>query len=237
MIELLRIEGGRMTRRRHLPGVLIILMLVMFSPIASGLDGQIDFVDGEVWIESSDGRQTADFGSIVELGDLLVTGTDGVVIVSLGDGARIKLRENSRVEIGINETTPSVGLEQGGLFAQVRRIGGRQTRFEVTTPTTVAGVRGTEFFAAYGRTIEDRPDLWLCVNEGAVEVAVRQTGSTTIVEEGEGVNVLNGTRTTDPRFFPWTQDLNWNFDPEQGEVRDNTDLNGAYSDLLDQDYD
>ena len=98
-------------------------------------------------------------------------------------------------------------------------------------------MRGTEFFVAYGRTIEDEPDLWLCVNEGAVEVSVPSTGQSVVVEEGEGINILAGLRTTEPKFYPWTLELNWNFDAESGGVFDDTDLDGAYADLLNQDYD
>ena len=214
-----------------------LVLLVLFAAAAGAQDGQVEYVEGDVWIESQGRRRLADFGSSVEAGDLVITGRDGVAVVSVGQGSQIKLRENTVVVIEQALAGGSVGLRQGGIFARVNRsvAGGRA--FQVTTPTVVAGVRGTEFFVAYGRAIEERPDVWLCVNEGSVEVAVRDTGATTIVREGEGVNILAGIRTTDPRFFPWTTGLNWNFDPQAGDVRDTTNLDAAYSDLLDQDYD
>ncbi len=70
-----------------------------------------------------------------------------------------------------------------------------------------------------------------------MEVTVPQTGESTVVPKGEGVNILAGIRVTDPRFYEWTTELNWNFDPDSGEVIDETDLDQAYADLLDQDYD
>ena len=224
-------------RRLSLQSSSLLLMILTLAPTLTIAQGQIDFVDGEVWIESGGERTRADFGSQVETGDFVITGNDGVAVVSVNAGTQIKLRENSRVEIAPGGNSEAVGLRSGGLFARVNRAVERTTRFEVQTPTLVAGVRGTEFFVAFGRTIEDLPDVWLCVNEGAVEVAVPRSGSTTLVEAGEGINVLSGTRATDPRFYPWTTRLNWNFDPEAGEVRDTTDLDAAYSDLLDQDYD
>ena len=90
---------------------------------------------------------------------------------------------------------------------------------------------------AFGRTIDDNPDIWLCVNEGTVEVAIVESDESVLVEEGEGINIVGGNRLTKPRFYPWTQKLNWNSDPRAGEVSDRTDLDQAYSDLLDQDYD
>jgi hypothetical protein len=153
----------------------------------------------------------------------------------------VKLRENTRLLIESVSENAAVTLNSGGVFARVARqaadVGRVLSGFEVRTPSVVAGVRGTEFFVAYGRTIEEEPDLWLCVNEGQVAVSIPETGEETLVAEGEGINILGGTRATDPRFYPWTRDLNWNMDPTEGDVADDTDLDAAYADLLDQDYD
>ena len=61
------------------------------------------------------------------------------------------------------------------------------------------------------------------------------------VTEGEvakiqGINIVGGQKLTAPRRYAWTRRLNWNTDPARGEVVDRTDLDQAYSDLLDQDY-
>lgn len=224
------------TSRRPIPLLLVLLFIVGMTVEAQ--DARVEYVDGDVWVESGETRQIADFGTPLAEGDRVITGANGVAVVTVSAGSQIKLRENTVVTIDAQTTAGSVELEQGGIFARVRQAatgGGRS--FEVRTPTVVAGVRGTEFFVAYGRTIEDLPDVWLCVNEGAVEIEVREVDEVTVVEEGEGVNILSGIRATEPRFYAWTTQLNWNFDPDEGEVRDTTDLDGAYSDLLDQDYD
>jgi hypothetical protein len=70
-----------------------------------------------------------------------------------------------------------------------------------------------------------------------VEVAILDTRDTLIVEEGKGINIIGGTNLTSPQRYPWTRKLNWNMDPAAGAVEDRTDLEQAYSDLLDQDYD
>ena len=59
----------------------------------------------------------------------------------------------------------------------------------------------------------------------------------TIIREGEGINIIGGEKLTEPKRYRWTKQLNWNMNPEIGDVQDRTDLNQAYSDLLDQDYD
>ena len=45
-----------------------------------------------------------------------------------------------------------------------------------------------------------------------------------------------GRRTTKPQPYAWTRALNWGMEPERGVVDDETDLDGAYSNLRDQDY-
>lgn len=220
--------------RRHVPTVMLVFGFV--ATVATAQDARVEYVAGDVWVEQEGSRTPADFGMELETGDRVVTGSDGTAVVTVREGAQIKLRESTAVVIG-GETT-SVDLQSGGIFARVQRAAtGGAREFSVRTPTVVAGVRGTEFFVAYGRTIEELADVWLCVNEGSVEVAVSDSDRVTIVNEGEGINILNGRRPTDPRFFPWTTGLNWNFDPEEGDIRDDTDLDAAYSDLLDQDYD
>jgi hypothetical protein len=226
------------TKLRRLVPLVSASLLLIVGTVAGAQDGRIEYVEGDVWIETDGRRAVADFGMELSEGDLVVTGTDGVAVVTVTEGSQIKLRENTVVAIDTRTTSGSVDLRQGGIFARVRQAATGESRsFSVRTPTVVAGVRGTEFFVAYGRTIESLPDVWLCVNEGSVEISILDRDESTVVNEGEGVNILSGTRATDPRFYPWTTDLNWNFDPSEGEVRDSTDLDAAYGDLLDQDYD
>ena len=213
----------------------IALTLVAGAVFAADVS-RIEYVEGDVWVESAGQRTFADFGTGLSPGDLVITGENGVAVIRVSESSQIKLRENTTVAVDDVAGVGSVELRQGGLFARAQRVATGRA-FEVRTPTVVAGVRGTDFFVAYGRTIEDRPDLWLCVNSGSVEVSIPETGDVTVVNEGEGVNILAGLRTTQPRFYPWTLELNWNFDPAEGDVRDTTDLDGAYADLLDQDYD
>ena len=98
-------------------------------------------------------------------------------------------------------------------------------------------VRGTEFFIAYGRTVEENPDVWLCVNEGSVAVVV-ESGDEVVVNEGEGVNILSGSRITDPRFFPWTEKPELEHRPPRPDRFGIPPISTlAYSDLLDIDYD
>jgi hypothetical protein len=216
-------------------------LLFLISPSLLADQGLIEYFEGEVSIVRGNEDFFADFGEPLVAGDLVITGAGSIAVIRINDRVQVKLREDTHLWIESVTGNPAVTLTSGGVFARVAKsletIGRRAAGFEVKTPTVVAGVRGTEFFVAYGRTVEEEPDLWLCVNEGLVEVLVPSTGEAVNVEEGEGINILAGIRATEPRFFPWTQKLNWNFDPGVGKIEDKTDLDAAYADLLDQDYD
>ncbi len=201
---------------------------------AAALEGRVVYADGEVAVLRGARELAAEVGMPVSAGDSVRTGADGTAIVELAGQGELKLRENTTVALDSLGERSSVSLSAGGLFARVvRRMTGR---FLVRTQTAVAGVRGTEFFVAYGRKLDRNPDIWLCVNEGSVEVTVPDTGESVVVEEGKGINIVAGTRLTSPRPYAWTRSLNWNTDPASGTVVDRTDLDQAYSDLLDQDY-
>ena len=222
-------------KRTSIP--LLFFSLLLF-PIASlfAADGVITYIIGTVQVVSGGRESSAVIGQDVFEGDIVRTGPDGLAIVQLSSAGEIKLRQSSEIGIDVSRANAAtVEIRRGGLFSRVRRDFAGD--FNVRSETVVAGVRGTEFFVAYGRTIDDRPDLWLCVNTGAVEVAIAGTDRSTFVRAGEGINVVAGERLTDPRRYRWTLDLNWNMDPTVGDVIDETDLEQAYSDLLDQDYD
>ncbi|AFG36837.1 FecR family protein [Spirochaeta africana] len=218
-------------------GILLVTALLFGASGAAlwGQQGRVVYLLGSVQLHRAAGTTTAVIGSATEVGDIIETGSDGTAIIALADGAEVKLRENTSLRIDSLGDDILVNLESGGAFAQVSGRVQRESRFRMQARGTVAGVRGTKFFMAYGRTIEDEPDIWLCVADGLVNVAAG--GQSADVRAGEGINVLASARVTQPRFYPWTLELNWNMDPEAGDVVDRTDLEQAYSDLLDQDYD
>lgn len=239
MIELVRRGWSVRPARTFVVGIAVLSTLVALPGIAQSQVAVVSYVEGEVWIERDGNRVAAQFGDELSAAHRVVTGAAGVAIVRLNEESSIKLRSETAVLIGSVTRPARIELDRGGVFARVARQAteGRGGAFQLRARTVVAGVRGTEFFVAYGRTVEDAPDVWLCVNEGEVDVSVSDTGASTVVREGEGVNILAASRVTDPRFYDWTTQLNWSFDPAAGEVKDTTDLDAAYSDLLDQDYD
>jgi ferric-dicitrate binding protein FerR (iron transport regulator) len=212
------------------------LFIFLAAAEVGAAEGDIVYTVGQVTVQRDADTLPAEIGMPVGEGDVVRTAADGVAVISLLSGAELKLRENTTLALdSVGQSSASVNLTAGSVFSRVNRrlISG----FSVRTDTAVMGVRGTEFFVAYGRKIDRYRDVWVCVNDGTVEVQIPGTEDTLLVEEGKGINIVGGTNLTSPQRYPWTRKLNWNMDPAAGEVADHTDLNQAYSDLLDQDYD
>jgi len=224
-------------RKKRIPALIVTLLWACVLPAAlSALTGQVVYTEGDVAIRSgSSGVRDAAIGDKLGQGDVVQTAANALAVIDLANGTTVKLREKTTLAIdSIGEETV-VSLRAGGAFASiVKKLTGH---FSMRTGTAVAGVRGTQFFIAYGRTIDSQPDVWLCVNAGTVEVELPASGQTVLVKEGLGVNIVGGAKLTVPRRFPWTLRLNWNMDSQNGKVADSTNLDQAYSDLLDQDYD
>ena len=200
----------------------------------SALDGKILYTEGTVTVTTGGSSQDAGPGTTVSAGDVVSTGADGLAVVDLSNATQIKLRENTSVTIGALGDNTQVSLSAGALFTRI--LGKLAGTFSVQAGMTTAGVRGTEFFVAFGRTVDQEPDVWLCVNSGTVDVSVASSGQHVLVPAGKGINIIGGAKLTPPRGYRWTKGLNWNMDPSSGSVEDHTSMNQAYDDLLNHDY-
>jgi ferric-dicitrate binding protein FerR (iron transport regulator) len=222
-------------RMTHVHARGLVLLLLLLPCAAFAINGQVVYTEGDVAWRSGGQTRDAAIGDSLGAGDVIITGPMSLAVIDLANGTTVKLKEKTTLAIdSIGEST-AVTLTAGAMFTTiVRKLTGR---FSVQTQTAVAGVRGTEFFIAYGRTIDAQPDVWLCVNSGAVEVSIPETGQTVVVRQGLGINIVGGARITNPKSYPWTRKLNWNINPASGGVDDRTSLEQAYSDLLNQDYD
>ena len=107
----------------------------------------------------------------------------------------------------------------------------KKYKYQVKTKQAAMGVRGTEFFVAYGKS----KDSWMCVNEGLVEVQSHSSNKKVLVKSGEGVRIDG--KVSDPKALPWTKKLNWKMTGNASDLENKVSIEDAYSDPLDQDYD
>lgn len=201
-------------------------------------DARVDFAAGAVTAETAGAKRQVKTGDALAAGDVIATAEAATAVVRLADGSRLKLRGGSRLQLtprAPSSRATEVMLILGGVFAQIaKRASGAE--FRVRTAGAVAAVRGTRFFTAFGRTRGSERDLWVCVDEGLVEVGSTSSKARKNVPAGQGVLIKGEKDVTKPQPYNWTKKLNWNMDPAKGTVEDKTSLDSAYSDLLDQDY-
>lgn len=206
------------------------------TPAPAG--AKLTHVVGTVSVESGANKGAAKEGQGLSSGDWVETAGKATAVIELPDGTGLKLKELSRFQLNLPDshgTTTSGLLSFGGVFAHVAKVL-QGYEFNVRTETAVAAVRGTEFFVAFGRTKKTGRDLWVCVNKGAVDVSTKASKTPLRVPAGKGILIKSGLDLTKPQAYEWTKKLNWNMDPKSGSVEDQTNLDSAYTDLLDQDY-
>lgn len=112
--------------------------------------GLFSVVKGTVTIESGGKKSTAKVDDKVFPGDILVTAADSRAKLTMVDRTALNLSENSKLKI---ESFPTKGekkgvllnLSHGKLRNEVKNTYDDKNKYEVKTPTAVAGVRGTDF--------------------------------------------------------------------------------------------
>ncbi len=215
-----------------------LLLALLAFPAAAADSARLVHATGDVTIQSGGSGRLGKSGDALASGDAVSTADGATAVIALPDGSRLKLKESSRASVALpTKSSPvtEIALSLGGIFAKVAKQA-KGARFQVRAGGAVAAVRGTEYFTAYGRARGKSRDLWVCVNEGAVDVETDRAKKPLLVPAGKGILIKSGADLTKPQAYDWTKTLNWNMDADAGGLEDKTNLDGAYSDLLDQDY-
>ncbi len=178
---------------------LLLLLLFMLSGFSLyALEGEIVYVEGSVDIKYASGDvDWADMGMYIETGDSIVTGDDGYAELEMEDGATVKISEDSIFALSSyesrGETRNAYQCVLGSMqYKFTRAVKADEPR--ITTPTTVCGVRGTEFTVVSGL---DGSALYV-VDDGSVAVSAK--GEEVVLGALEGVEVAPGSAPGEP--FP-----------------------------------
>nr|WP_258002328.1 FecR domain-containing protein [Burkholderia sp. WAC0059] len=112
-------------------------------------------------------------GSSLVEGDRIQTGDEGFATLELPDGTHLVILPNSLVEIGTLRQTVLTGsvdrvmnLRRGEVDSEVTHATKKDDRFQIRSPSVVAGVRGTRFRVDYA----DNGSTAVEVLDGAVGV-------------------------------------------------------------------
>ncbi|MFW6181941.1 MAG: FecR family protein [Spirochaetota bacterium] len=176
-------------KENHMPGGKALLLLAGLALLAvlvpAGLCAQdtvayVGELGGTVRVTRANPGEVmdAELGMLLSQGDMIKTeAASYAAVVFQDDGSRVKLGENSQLTLNTQrreqKLTKRLFLNVGKLWAKVTR--GRDTDFEVGTPTSVASVKGTRFIAED----DGRGQTWYWSLDDAIQVS-SDAGSVTI---------------------------------------------------------
>ncbi len=141
-----------------------LLLLVSFGTIneaafAAGAHGVFRVVKGKVSVKSAQSGQVvrARLGSKVLPGDVISTEKDSRAKIVMVDNNEINISPESEIKIEKYEFDPNQGKKDvllNVIYGKVRskveqKYDGRTSKFQVKTPSAIAGVRGTDFITGY----------------------------------------------------------------------------------------
>lgn len=182
------------------------------SAWAAGPVATATSVEGRVTVERGEQRTPLATGGEILEGDRLRTAADGRVELAFVDGSRLTL--TALGDLTVERYLWDEGQARQSLFAMasgrlrsyVNRFlsGGSagENRFEVRTPTAVAGVRGTDFYTIVDPGEDgEGGDTEVYVEEGEVEVRPLDPdiGGAVVLLPGQLSRVLSGQAPSAPQ--------------------------------------
>lgn len=142
--------------------ILVALILGLSIPAIAEVHGVFRVVKGNVQIKSGAtgtiGR--ARLGQEVYPKDTIITGKDARAKIVMIDNNELNISPDSQIEIKNYEYNPAQNKKDvllNVLYGKVRskveqKYDGKTSKFQVKTPSAVAGVRGTDFMTSYNQT-------------------------------------------------------------------------------------
>jgi len=159
----------------------------------------VEHVQGMVSINNSAG-QPRDVAPGMELfvGDEIKTNDASSIRIAYKDGSSSLIQENSqlkieRIEFLNQKRDIQLNLLQGGINSNVKKRKSKGSRFEITSPSAIASVRGTSF-----RVVNDPLTQLFRTEVLDGSVAVSSQGKEQIVKKGFGTIVKAGKPPSAP---------------------------------------
>lgn len=172
------------------------------------VEAKVVAFSGQVAVTGRDGQAiTLGIGAKVSEGMQVDTGNSGFVTLSLPDDSRITLPSNSRVKFAklrlsryLKSPRTEITLIRGQVESRVTPLKENKGRFEIHTPMSVAGVRGTHFRVqladkkAATEVLEGNVATGMPGKPDTVMVATNKGNITNTQSVGEPVDLLPAPR-------------------------------------------
>ncbi|MBD3225748.1 MAG: hypothetical protein GF313_13550 [Caldithrix sp.] len=210
-------------KRYILISIILALALSVQLSIAAKPIAVIIKAKGESSIDrsSESKKQTIKLGMRLFHGDKIQTGKKGFVALKfVDDGSLVRVRSNSSLSIEGEEEEKSIVknilMEFGSIFSRITK---KRSEFRVTTPTSVASVKGTAFWTVQ----EFKGATRYFGEEGVVEIS-NESGSALLKEGETGIVTSSNSkpivRKTQPGEKPKKSADDSSIDEFQFEIED-----------------
>lgn len=139
---------------------MMFFVLSLALPVyAEGVHGILRVVKGDVKIKSAktNSEVRARIGGKVFPKDVIITGKDARAKIVMVDNNELNVSPDSQIEIQNYEYDPKAGKKEvllNVIYGKVRskveqKYDGKTSKFQIKTPSAVAGVRGTDFITSF----------------------------------------------------------------------------------------
>lgn len=183
---------------------------------AQNVHGVLRVVKGDVQVKSGKDGSTskARLGSQVYPKDTIITGKDARAKIVMVDNNEINVSPESQIEIQNYEFDPNAGKKEvllNVIYGKVRskveqKYDGKTSKFQIKTPSAVAGVRGTDFMTSFDRGSRSSQ---ITTFHGKVEFGTPGPGGTianpVMVSPGQMATSVGGAPPGAPTAVPKAQ--------------------------------
>lgn len=140
------------------------------------IQGTVEYVQGDVTINGA----ATQIGRTVNSGDTVKTGGDGICEITFEGKNIVQIQVNSLAVLNFGEIGRGIQLQSGSIAAVLKNLAATQTanRFQVDTPTNVAGIRGTSFFVK----VLSQDSTYFCLCNGRISLQDNSGGNQMTLE-------------------------------------------------------
>lgn len=126
------------------------------------IEAEMSYFEGEVWVNDEEAVP----GQSIPLGSRVKTGPVSYCEITFGTENIFRIEENTLTTISIGEEKKLIDIQRGSIEAVFNRLESLAgiPDFSITTPSMIAGVRGTVFYLK----VEDPRNTYLCTCNGTI---------------------------------------------------------------------
>lgn len=228
-----------MERNMHVSYKWLLCFAFAFGPltaVAQNVNGVLRVVKGNVQIKSAKTGQTtrARIGAKVFPKDIIITAKDSRAKIVMVDNNEINVSPDSQIEIQNYEYDPAAGKKDvllNVIYGKVRskveqKYDGKTSKFQIKTPSAVAGVRGTDFLTSFNQS---NGQSQVVTFEGAVQFGAPGPGGAIVdpvmVTPGTMASIALGQTATPPVPMPKEQLAKMDAETKADTASGSTDSN------------